>query len=126
MHSQSEDDILGFEMDGARGTQQQHLRFGDGFGSVTQPSDLDDRYDDDVTAPLDESDVGLPPLVSLQGRGPSQPMSMGHTQGITVSCGSLCFVNEQPGVLMHYEDRFLALSSHISGLGLTASTIREN
>ncbi|XP_050687160.1 uncharacterized protein LOC126980869 [Eriocheir sinensis] len=83
MRSQSDDDILGFDMDGARGSQQQQLRSGDGFSSVMQPGDLDDRYSDDVTGLPDDPDAGLPPLVSLQGRGPSQPMSMNHTQGIT-------------------------------------------
>lgn len=101
MHSQSEEDILGFDMDGARGTQQQQLRSGDRFGSMMQPGDLDDRYNDDVTGLPDESDAGLPPLVSLQGRGTSQPMSMNHTQGITVSHTAFSCICEQPEETVH-------------------------
>lgn len=111
MRSQSDDDILGFDMDGARGSQQQQLRSGDGFSSAMQPGDLDDRYGDDVTGLGDEPDPGLPPLVSLQGRGPSQPMSMNHTQGITVSLDvPLVYINS----LMF-----------TFGLGLTAYTLKN-
>ena len=79
MHSQSEDDMLGsFDMEGARGRRQS-----DGFRMG--PGELEDCLDEDVTGLPDECDGEIPPLVSLQGRGPSQPLSMSHSQGISVS-----------------------------------------
>lgn len=80
LHSQAEDDMLGaFDMDGARGRQSDpfssHIRMGSG--------EADDCLDDDVSSLPDEHEGEIPPLVSLQGRGPSQPLSMNHSQGIT-------------------------------------------
>lgn len=80
LHSQAEDDMLGaFDMDGARGRQSDpfssHMRMGSG--------EADDCLDDDVSSLPDEHEGEIPPLVSLQGRGPSQPLSMNHSQGIT-------------------------------------------
>lgn len=87
MNSQAEEDVLdAFNMDGARRRQSDpfssHSRMGLG--------DADDGLDDDLHGLREESEGDIPPLVSLQGRGNSQPLTMNHAQAITVSasqCG---------------------------------------
>ncbi|KAG0722764.1 hypothetical protein GWK47_043913 [Chionoecetes opilio] len=75
LNSQAEEDLLGpFDMDGARGRQS------DAFTSAL--AEIEDGLEDYGSGFPEECDGEIPPLVSLQGRGLSQPLSMNHSQGI--------------------------------------------
>ncbi|MPC21870.1 hypothetical protein E2C01_014872 [Portunus trituberculatus] len=110
LHSQAEDDVLcGFDMDGARPRQSDpfstHSRMGLG--------EAEDGLDDDVPGLREESEGEIPPLVSLQVRGNSQPLTMNHAQGVT--CGVWLTVARLTSHSVVLPDSIIGEGMHIPG-----------
>lgn len=114
LHSQAEDDMLGtFDMDGARRRQSDpfsaHSRMGLG--------EADDGLDDDVPGLQEESEGEIPPLVSLQVRGNSQPLTMNHAQGITAGVRNMCLSSSVTVPrAKHHDSHQVAQSLDVEGL----------